>query len=223
MKIIDFECKGNVVRFYLGKDNEKDYHGDDWNDTPYECNAGTVYDQYIAGTADVVFPYDALVLEPCDGVLNSHFCKDDMKAGVVPCIVVVPPEMAKDAYRTEFDYWATCKGVIKFYFNDRMEPIDEPALYTFDTENEWTRNENYSVFVTRRSDQAVGGEAMKEIPVWEKANLTIDEAAEYFNIGKNKLSEMTKMRNCPFVLHIGARRVIKRKQMEIFLEEKLVI
>ena len=43
MKIIDFECTGNVVRFYLGKDNEKDYHGDDWNDTPYECNAGTVY------------------------------------------------------------------------------------------------------------------------------------------------------------------------------------
>ena len=27
----------------------------------------------------------------------------------------------------------------------------------------------------------------QEVPIWEKANLTIDEAAAYFGIGTNKL------------------------------------
>ena len=31
-----------------------------------------------------------------------------------------------------------------------------------------------------------------KIPIWEKANLTINEAAEYFNIGKNKLRESNR-------------------------------
>ena len=37
------------------------------------------------------------------------------------------------------------------------------------------------------------GEKQKEkiqIPIWEKANLTIQEAAVYFNIGEKKLREM---------------------------------
>lgn len=39
MKIIDFERKGNLVRFYLGDDDLAEWWGDDWNDTPYEHNA----------------------------------------------------------------------------------------------------------------------------------------------------------------------------------------
>lgn len=45
MKIIDFERKGNLVRFYLGDDDLEEWYGDDWNDTPYEHNAGQVYDE----------------------------------------------------------------------------------------------------------------------------------------------------------------------------------
>lgn len=46
-----------------------------------------------------------------------------------------------------------------------------------------------------------------------------DEAAAYFGIGQNKLSELTKMKNCSFVLYIGNRRLIKRKQFEVSLEK----
>ena len=53
--IIDFERKGNVVRFYIG-DTNANYHGDDWNDRPYEHNAGTVYDRYIDHYVDIAFP-----------------------------------------------------------------------------------------------------------------------------------------------------------------------
>lgn len=36
-QIIDFKRKGNMVRFYIGKNGEQ--WGDDWNDAPYDCNA----------------------------------------------------------------------------------------------------------------------------------------------------------------------------------------
>ena len=33
---------------------------------------------------------------------------------------------------------------------------------------------------------------MKTVPIWKKANLTIEEAAEYSNIGICKLNELAK-------------------------------
>lgn len=56
------------------------------------------------------------------------------------------------------------------------------------------------------------------VPIWEKANLSMEEAAAYFGIGINKLLEMTNEDNCPFVLWNGSKRMIKRKAFEKFLE-----
>ena len=44
---------------------------------------------------------------------------------------------------------------------------------------------------------------MKEIPIWEKANLTLEEAAAYSGIGTGKLREITNDRSCNFVLWVG--------------------
>lgn len=44
---------------------------------------------------------------------------------------------------------------------------------------------------------------MKEVPIWEKAALTIEEAAAYSNIGQCKLRELIAMQNCPFVMFVG--------------------
>ena len=49
-----------------------------------------------------------------------------------------------------------------------------------------------------------------EVPLWHKSNLSIDEAVAYSGIGKAKLYEMTNREDCPFVLWIGNRRMIKR-------------
>ena len=59
---------------------------------------------------------------------------------------------------------------------------------------------------------------IEKVPVWEKANLSLEEAAAYFGIGINKLRDMTNDENCPFVLWNGNKRLIKRKQLERFLE-----
>jgi excisionase family DNA binding protein len=57
-----------------------------------------------------------------------------------------------------------------------------------------------------------------EVPIWEKSNLTIEEAAKYSGIGKNKLRELSDAKGCPFVLWIGNKRLIKRRKLDEFLE-----
>ena len=58
-----------------------------------------------------------------------------------------------------------------------------------------------------------------EVPVWEKANLTLTEAAAYSNIGINRLRELSDADQCPFVLFVGNKRLIKRKQFDAYLAE----
>ena len=59
---------------------------------------------------------------------------------------------------------------------------------------------------------------MKEVPIWEKSNLTLDEAAAYSGIGKNKLRELSDERGCPFVLWNGNKRLIKRRELDKFTD-----
>lgn len=57
----------------------------------------------------------------------------------------------------------------------------------------------------------------REVPIWEKANLTLEEAAAYYNIGINKLRELSDDENCPFVLWNGSKRLIKRVALNDYL------
>ncbi len=59
----------------------------------------------------------------------------------------------------------------------------------------------------------------KEIPIWEKSNLTLEEAAAYFNIGINKLRELSDSDNCSFVLWVGNKRLIKREKLDDYLSK----
>lgn len=59
----------------------------------------------------------------------------------------------------------------------------------------------------------------KEVPIWEKSNLTLEEASKYFGIGINKLRELTNDERCVFVLWCGSKRLIKRKQLEDYLSK----
>ena len=61
-----------------------------------------------------------------------------------------------------------------------------------------------------------------EVPIWEKINLTIEEAAALFGIGQNKLRELVKEQNT-YTLDIGTKKMIKRKQFEKFLENVTVL
>jgi len=58
---------------------------------------------------------------------------------------------------------------------------------------------------------------MKEVPIWEKSNLTLEEAAAYSGVGINKLRDITNDEYCDFVLWVGTKRLIKRKKLDEFL------
>lgn len=58
----------------------------------------------------------------------------------------------------------------------------------------------------------------EEVPIYHKALLTLPEAAEYFNIGINKLREITDDCRCPYVLFVGSKRLIKRIKLEQYLD-----
>lgn len=58
------------------------------------------------------------------------------------------------------------------------------------------------------------------IPIHHKMTLTIREAAEYSNIGINKIDSLLKQPNCPFVLYVGTRKLVKRQEFERYIREK---
>lgn len=119
MKIIDFERKGNVVRFYLGTDELESWYGDDWDDVPYEHNAGRVYDEFVADHRDMKVPFDYTVLEPRDGHVNSRWCKLDMVKRAVPCIIIVPDKL--DYHSDDFDDYVGAADVKRIYFGDKLD------------------------------------------------------------------------------------------------------
>ena len=64
---------------------------------------------------------------------------------------------------------------------------------------------------------------MERVPIHCKMTLTIREAAEYSNIGINKIDTLLKQPHCPFVLFVGSRKRVKRQEFEEFIRGKLVI
>lgn len=62
-----------------------------------------------------------------------------------------------------------------------------------------------------------------DISISEKIALTIPEAAQISNIGENKLYSLVKDPRCPFVLYVGCKRLIKRKEFEKYISENVEI
>ncbi len=63
----------------------------------------------------------------------------------------------------------------------------------------------------------------ESVPIHLKLMLSIKEASEYSNIGINKIDAMLKQPNCPFVLYVGSKKLVKRKEFEAYISSKLII
>ena len=61
------------------------------------------------------------------------------------------------------------------------------------------------------------------LTVEKKLLLTKFEAAAYSNIGINKIDSLLRTPNCPFVLYVGSKKLVKRKEFEQFISKKSVI
>jgi len=63
----------------------------------------------------------------------------------------------------------------------------------------------------------------ERVPIHQKVTLTIKEAAEYSNIGINKIDQMLRIPNCPFVLYVGTKKLVKRKEFEEYIHDRMII
>ena len=62
-----------------------------------------------------------------------------------------------------------------------------------------------------------------KVPIHLKVTLTIREAAEYSNIGINKIDSLLRTPNCPFVLYVGTKKLVKRREFEQYLSQRAFI
>ena len=67
--------------------------------------------------------------------------------------------------------------------------------------------------------QQDGGTKSRQVPIWEKSSLTLEEAAAYSGIGINKLRTLSDGEHCQFVLWIGSKRLIKRRRLDEYLDK----
>lgn len=64
---------------------------------------------------------------------------------------------------------------------------------------------------------------MQKLEPGEKCLLTLDEAAIYTGLGKQKLREISNGENCGFVLWNGRKRMFKREKLERYLSDAFSI
>lgn len=63
-----------------------------------------------------------------------------------------------------------------------------------------------------------------KVPIWQKANLTVKEAAAYSNIGRDKIYQLLKRPDCDFVLNVGDKKtLIKRQKFEDFISRAVTL
>lgn len=62
-----------------------------------------------------------------------------------------------------------------------------------------------------------------EVPVWCRSGLTVDQAAAYSGVGKDKIRELSDREDCPFVLWIGTKRLIRREKFDEYLNKAFSI
>lgn len=91
-KIVDVLEKGNVLRLFLS-DKDVNPKGDDWDDVPYDCNAGVVFEGYYDSFLDVFVPFEYAVIKECESYAamvgsNSRFCKNDFFKYGIPYMII---------------------------------------------------------------------------------------------------------------------------------------
>lgn len=64
---------------------------------------------------------------------------------------------------------------------------------------------------------------MENVPIYQKVSLTVEEASALTNIGKTKIYDLVKERDCDFSLQIGKKILIKREPFIRYLMKKSVL
>ena len=63
----------------------------------------------------------------------------------------------------------------------------------------------------------------KEVAIWERALLTVEEAADYTGIGINRLRSISQNQQNGLILFVGSKKMFKRKKLEEYLDRSFSV
>ena len=124
LKICWIKNKGNYIRFYFT--TQDDYWGDDWNDAPWEDNAGDVYSEFVEYFVDVIVPFNYKVTHTLNDLYDpyqSNVAIADLVDNNAPFIYVTA-----DCYEPKI-YEKIKKSFCHFSFNESIDSFWEKVKY----------------------------------------------------------------------------------------------
>ena len=108
---------------YFTTQELKDQWGDDWNDAPYEHNAGSPYHYSDHDKKEGREPWEIVRVAwdgpfeaPCSEVLNSPFSVEQINKGAVPWLV-------RSRWNTDLPYVAILAGETLPQFKDKIKML----------------------------------------------------------------------------------------------------
>lgn len=136
-----------------------------------------------------------------------------------------------DSYGSEYyegfsHGWDECDYANEFGYSDEnhYDPFLEGYRLGYKESGEGNAEPNEPpALVIKGLDDIIKSVTEMSVPLEHKAVLTISEAAEYSNIGQNKIEKLLKTPNCPFVLFVGSKKLVKRKEFEQFISSTLEV
>lgn len=63
----------------------------------------------------------------------------------------------------------------------------------------------------------------REVPIWERTLLTVNEASDYTGIGQKRLRDLAATPRTNLVVWIGSRMMFKRKKLEEYLDDAVTL
>lgn len=72
--------------------------------------------------------------------------------------------------------------------------------------------------IEKKSPDKMAKPDPKDVPIWHKASMTVEEASQYSNIGVNKIRELCKDPLLHISFQIGRKILIKRAAFDAYLD-----
>ncbi len=63
----------------------------------------------------------------------------------------------------------------------------------------------------------------REVPIWERSLITVNEAADYTGIGTRRLRDLAAQPHANFAIWVGSRLMFNRRKLDEFLDNSVSI
>lgn len=151
----------------------------------------------------------------CSGLVGSRYVRDlfvtEHGSGyAMSCLRLASPVSTAMAMRTT----AALRALPGFYVRNTSYLIFSP----FDFQYPGYNPQRYYISEKISKIGVIILGYRDTVPLWEKSNLTLEEAAAYSGIGINKLRTLSDKEDCSFVLWVGNKRLLKRKKLDEYLD-----